>query len=151
VPENETEQPSGVDPGQVAETPKQLEDAEAPSISEQPIKVVDGPGSARGGSEADLSAEVGPASSAGPRPMELLMDVELDLSVELGRASVRVKELLEFGPGTVVELDRLAEGPVDVLANGKLIARGEIVVVDDCFGVKISEIVAPNDAMSQAA
>jgi len=83
--------------------------------------------------------------------MELLMDVELDLSVELGRASVRVKELLEFGPGTVVELDRLAEGPVDVLANGKLIARGEIVVVDDCFGVKISEIVAPNDAMSQAA
>ncbi|MGB9619023.1 MAG: flagellar motor switch protein FliN, partial [Armatimonadota bacterium] len=82
---------------------------------------------------------------------ELLMDVQLDLSVELGRASVAVKELLQLGPGTVLELDRLAEEPVDILANGKLIARGEIVVVDDCFGVKILQIVTGNDSAAQAA
>ena len=151
--ETGSENPNAVDSGQVPVEPDQSARAEVQTASEeQPIKAVDG-GALTHGEEDQVirSAGVGEAISAGPRPMELLMDVELELSVELGRTSVRVKELLDFAPGTVVELDRFAEDPVDVLVNGKLIARGEIVVVDDCLGVKISEIAASNDAMSEAA
>jgi flagellar motor switch protein FliN len=84
-----------------------------------------------------------PRAEATPANIDILMDVSLKVSVELGRATLTVRETLNLSPGHVVELDKLAGDPVDVLVNGRLIARGEVVVVDDQFGVRITEIVSP--------
>ncbi|MGQ9552823.1 MAG: flagellar motor switch protein FliN [Anaerolineae bacterium] len=84
-----------------------------------------------------------PVASPIPTNIDLLMDVSLRVSVELGRATLSVRDTLNMVPGHVVELDKLAGDPVDVLVNGRLIARGEVVVVDDQFGVRITEIVSP--------
>ncbi|MSP21503.1 MAG: flagellar motor switch protein FliN [Dehalococcoidia bacterium] len=83
------------------------------------------------------------ASGAPSRPIDILMDVAMRVSVELGRSSLTVEEILELGPGSVVELNKLAGEPVDVLVNERLIARGEVVVVDENFGVRITEIISP--------
>lgn len=75
--------------------------------------------------------------------MELLMDLQLQVSVELGKVKKPIKEILQFTQGTIVELDRLAGENVDVLVSGKIIAKGEVVVVDQNFGVRITQIVLP--------
>jgi flagellar motor switch protein FliN/FliY len=77
------------------------------------------------------------------RPIDLIMDVSMRVSVELGRSSMTVEEILELGPGSVVELNKLAGEPVDILVNDRLIARGEVVVVDENFGVRVTEIISP--------
>ncbi|MDR1440664.1 MAG: flagellar motor switch phosphatase FliY [Clostridiales bacterium] len=74
----------------------------------------------------------------------LVMDVQLEVSVELGRTHKLIKEILEFGQGSIIELDKLAGEPVDVLVNGKAIAKGEVVVIDESFGVRVTDIVHPN-------
>ncbi len=73
--------------------------------------------------------------------LELLRNVPLQITAELGRCKMLVWEIVSLGSGSIVELDRLAGGPVDVLINHKLVARGEVVAVDDKFGVRITEIV----------
>jgi flagellar motor switch protein FliN/FliY len=73
----------------------------------------------------------------------LIMDVPLQVTVELGRTKKLIRDILELSPGSVVELDKLAGEPVDILVNGKLIAKGEVVVIDENFGVRISEIISP--------
>ncbi|MDR2355407.1 MAG: flagellar motor switch protein FliN [Clostridiales Family XIII bacterium] len=73
--------------------------------------------------------------------MDLVRDIPLSVNVELGRARKEISEILEFGVGAVVVLDKLAGDPVEVFANGKLIARGEVVVIDENYGVRITEIV----------
>lgn len=75
------------------------------------------------------------------RSLDFLHDVEMAVTVELGRTRMSVRDLLALAPGSVVELDRTAGSPVDVLVNGKMIARGEVVVIDEEFGIRISEIV----------
>ena len=75
--------------------------------------------------------------------LELLRDVEMEVTAELGRTRMTVRELLSLAPGAVVELDRAAGSPADLLVNGTLIARGEVVVVDEDFGIRITEIVGP--------
>jgi len=75
--------------------------------------------------------------------VERLLDVSLSLSVELGRKQMQIKEILDLGPGKIIELDKLAGEPVDLLVNGKLLAKGEVVVVDENFGVRITESVIP--------
>ena len=75
--------------------------------------------------------------------LDLLMGVNLRVSVELGRAKMSIAEILKLGPGSVIELDKLAGEPVDVLINGRLIARGEVVVIEDRFGVRITDVVPP--------
>ncbi len=75
----------------------------------------------------------------------LLMDVPLQVTVELGRTKKLIREILDFGPGSVMELDKLAGEPVDVFVNTKLVAKGEVVVIDENFGVRITEIVNPLD------
>lgn len=75
--------------------------------------------------------------------LDMLHDVEMELSAELGRTRMSVRELLSLSPGAIVELDRAAGSPADLLVNGRLIARGEVVVVDENFGIRITEIVAP--------
>lgn len=77
------------------------------------------------------------------RALDLIMDVSMRVTVELGRASLTVEDVLGLGPGSVVELNKLAGEPVDVMVNDQLIARGEVVVVDENFGVRVTEIVSP--------
>lgn len=74
-------------------------------------------------------------------PLDLILNVEVQATVELGRANMQVKDVLELGPGSVVELEKLAGEPVDVLVNNRPFARGEVVVIDECFGVRVTEIV----------
>ena len=84
------------------------------------------------------------APAAGSRSgLDLLHDVEMEVSAELGRTRMSVRELLSLSPGAVVELDRAAGSPSDLLVNGRLIARGEVVVIDENFGIRITEIVPP--------
>ncbi len=75
--------------------------------------------------------------------LDLLLDVSLRVSVELGRTDLSIKEVLGLGPGSVIELDKLAGEPVDILVNNRLIAKGEVVVVDENFGVRVTDIVSP--------
>jgi flagellar motor switch protein FliN/FliY len=84
------------------------------------------------------------ASAAAVRGgLDMLHDVEMEVSAELGRTRMSVRELLSLSPGAIVELDRAAGSPADLLVNGRLIARGEVVVVDENFGIRITEIVSP--------
>jgi flagellar motor switch protein FliN/FliY len=78
----------------------------------------------------------------------LIMDVFMEMTVELGRTRKLIKEILSMGEGTIIELDKLAGEPVDILVNHKLIAKGEVVVIDENFGVRVTEIVSPMERMN---
>ena len=80
--------------------------------------------------------------------IDLLMDVNLKVSVRLGQATLSIRDILELGPGFVIELDKLAGEPVDILVNDKPIARGEVVVVDENFGVRVVDIISPAKRVS---
>jgi flagellar motor switch protein FliN/FliY len=80
--------------------------------------------------------------SADDGNLDLLMNVSLGVTAELGRCTMRVSDVLKIGRGSIVELDRLAGTPIDVLVNARLIARGEVVAIDDRFGVRVTEVVA---------
>lgn len=80
--------------------------------------------------------------------LELLLDVPLTISVELGRTKMTLKQVLELYNGSIIELDKLTGEPVDVLVNGKIVARGEVVVVDENFAVRITEIVSPRERLT---
>jgi flagellar motor switch protein FliN/FliY len=80
--------------------------------------------------------------------ISLLMDVYMEMTVELGRTKKLIKEILGMGEGTIIELDKLAGEPVDILVNHKLIAKGEVVVIDENFGVRVTEIVSPMERVS---
>lgn len=73
--------------------------------------------------------------------IDLLLDVPLEVTAELGRTSKSIKEILDFSPGTIIELNRLAGEPIDVLVNGKYVAKGEVVVIEETFGIKVTEII----------
>jgi len=74
---------------------------------------------------------------------DFILDIPLKVSVELGRAKVVIKDLLQLGQGSVLELDKLAGEPLEVLVNGKLVARGEVVVVNEKFGIRLTDIISP--------
>lgn len=79
--------------------------------------------------------------------LERLYDVQVELSVEIGRTRMTIREALALGPGSIVSLHRLAGEPVDLLVNGKPIARGEVVVIDEEFGLRVTDVVtSPNDS-----
>jgi flagellar motor switch protein FliN/FliY len=90
----------------------------------------------------DFSASE-PAPKGTPRNLSLLYDVTLNITVELGRTRKSIREILDLTPGSVVELDKLAGEPVDILVNGKRIAIGEVVVIDENFGVRVTDIISP--------
>lgn len=79
--------------------------------------------------------------------IDLIMDVPLEVTVELGRTSKSIKEILEFSPGTIIELDRIAGEPIDVLVNGKLVAKGEVVVIEESFGIRVTDIIKQKNIM----
>ena len=82
-----------------------------------------------------------------PRKIAFLLDVPLEMTVELGRSEKTIREILALGPGSVVELDKSAGEPVDILVNGRKVARGEVVVIDESFGIRIVEIDSPADRL----
>jgi flagellar motor switch protein FliN/FliY len=84
----------------------------------------------------------GDGGSDGPPELERLYDVPVELAVEIGRTQMTIRETLALGPGSIVTLNRLAGEPVDLLVNGKPIARGEVVVIDEEFGLRVTEVVA---------
>jgi flagellar motor switch protein FliN/FliY len=142
--------PVVVDPGNITDTAGALASIVAAGGSLVPLS--DGT-AVRGVVGLVVTADTGasrpgngvPAQSAGRTGLDLLHDVEMEVTAELGRTRMSVRELLSLTPGTVVELDRLAGGPADLLVNGRLIARGEVVVIDENFGIRITEIVSPSD------
>ena len=71
----------------------------------------------------------------------LIKDVPLEVTVELGRTAKPISDILDFAPGTIIELDKVAGEPVDVLVNGKFVAKGEVVVIEESFGVRVTEII----------
>lgn len=81
------------------------------------------------------------AAISGQENIGLIMDVPLEVTVELGRTSKSISEILDFSPGTIIELDRIAGEPIDVLVNGKFVAKGEVVVIEESFGVRVTEII----------
>ncbi len=81
--------------------------------------------------------------------LDMILDIPVTISVEIGRTRILVSELLQLGQGTVVELEKLAGEPMEILVNGKLIARGEAVVVNEKFGVKLTDIVSPSERISK--
>jgi flagellar motor switch protein FliN/FliY len=85
----------------------------------------------------------GAAGGAGQLNLDLIMDVRLALTLEVGRTRISVRNLLALTQGSVVELDKLAGEPLDVLVNGTLVAHGEVVVVNDKFGIRLLDVVSP--------
>jgi flagellar motor switch protein FliN/FliY len=86
-----------------------------------------------------------PANAGMPKNIDLILDVPLEISVVLGRTKKNIKDILNLGTGSLIELDKLAEEPVEILVNGKKVAYGEVVVVDENFGVRITSIVSSED------
>lgn len=87
----------------------------------------------------------GTAGAYSPENIDLIMDVPLNVTVELGRTQKSISDILDLGPGKIIELNKIAGEPIDVLVNGKFVAKGEVVVIEESFGVRITEIV--NSAM----
>ena len=87
----------------------------------------------------------------GVQDIQMVLDIPVQLSVELGRTRVPIKYILQLAQGSIVELDALAGEPMDVLVNGYLIAQGEVVVVNDKFGIRLTDIVTPSERMKRLA
>jgi flagellar motor switch protein FliN/FliY len=99
--------------------------------------------------------DLGPKAAAGAGHemnlnLNLILDVFVTLALEVGRARMSVRDLLQLAPGAIVELDRLAGEPLDVLVNGVRIARGEVVVIDDKFGIRLTDVVSATERMEHA-
>jgi flagellar motor switch protein FliN/FliY len=86
--------------------------------------------------------KVNPISQQNEQNLNLLLDIPLQVTVELGRTKKLIKEILELAPGSIIELDKLAGEPVDILVNNKLVAKGEVVVIEENFGVRVTEIIS---------
>lgn len=105
------------------------------------------------GNEAAQPADIfpsfgGPAGHNGMmNELDMILDIPVQLAVELGRTKITIKNLLQLAHGSVVELDAMAGEPMDVLVNGTLIAQGEVVVVNDKFGIRLTDIITPSERM----
>ena len=99
---------------------------------------------AQAGAFPELAPE-GAGTAAGR--LDMIMDIPVQLTVELGRTKIAIRNLLQLAQGSVIELDRLAGEPMDVLVNGCLIAQGEVVVVIDKFGIRLTDVIAPDERL----
>ncbi len=99
--------------------------------------------------EYSTFTEIPAKPQGGPSNIDLLYDIPLEITVELGRTNLQIRKILELGPGAVIQLDKLAGEPVDILANHKLIAKGEVVVIEENFGVRITDIISPIDRLTK--
>lgn len=151
----EQQQPTDAQAAEVQASTADAGDRETPAAPPVELVMVEGAGEA---DASDKGATVQRAKFSSLQPnhsateqgsIDLLLDVRLDLRVELGRASVPVREVLQLGSGSIVALEKLSGEPVDILVNGKPIAKGEVVVVDENFGVRVTEIVNRSDNAAQ--
>jgi flagellar motor switch protein FliN/FliY len=100
--------------------------------------------------KAPISEELsGDGRSSGIRDIKFLLDIPLQVTVELGRTRMPLQEVLQLGQGSVIELDKLAGEPLEILVNERPIARGEVVVVNEKFGVRITEILSPEERVKR--
>ncbi|MBA3582147.1 MAG: flagellar motor switch protein FliN [Gammaproteobacteria bacterium] len=79
--------------------------------------------------------------------LDVVQDIKVTLSMELGRTEITIRELLRLNQGSVIELARMVDEPMDVLVNGTLVAHGEVVVIDDKFGIRLTDVVSPSERM----
>ena len=108
--------------------------------------------SEQGGDAAEFENFEVEQDSAGINPdinLEVLLDVPVNISMEIGRTKISIRNLLQLNQGSVVELDRLAGVPMDVLVNGTLIAHGEVVVVNEKFGIRLTDIISPTERVKK--
>jgi flagellar motor switch protein FliN/FliY len=89
------------------------------------------------------------AAGGAPGNLDLILDIPVTISMELGRTSINIRNLLQLNQGSVVELDRLAGEPMDVLVNGTLIAHGEVVVVNEKFGIRLTDVISPAERVKK--
>jgi len=122
------------------------EQAEAEAAGEVPTQ-----GGGVASAELDELVDETPLVSAGDVKMDAILDVPVTVSMEIGRTNLNIRNLLQLNQGSVVELDRLAGEPMDVLVNGTLIAKGEVVVVNEKFGIRLTDIVSPTDRVKRLA
>jgi flagellar motor switch protein FliN/FliY len=114
------------------------------------LKENDMASSADGAQKPGETPAGGDLSSADPPVnMEFLLDISLDLTVELGRSKMLINDMLKLGQGSVIELSKLAGDSLDILANQKPIARGEVVVVNDKYGVRLTEVISPTERIER--
>lgn len=113
----------------------------------------DKPGDAPPGGVLSGGAGARPFSAGDPpsSDINMVLDIPVQLSVELGRTKVPIKHILQLGQGSVVELDAMAGEPMDVLVNGYLIAQGEVVVVNDKFGIRLTDVVTPSERLRRVS
>jgi flagellar motor switch protein FliN/FliY len=100
----------------------------------------------------DFTAQAkGPKPEGSKRDLDFILDIPLDVSAELGRTKLLINELLQLGQGSVVELNKLAGEPLEIYVNGKLVARGEAVVINEKFGIRLTDIISPIERVKQLA
>jgi flagellar motor switch protein FliN len=132
--------------------------SEAERLADEWAAAVEQPGAAGHEVASEVAAEsVAPATFANFAPtaagggagndINMILDIPVQLTVELGRTKIPIKHILQLAQGSVVELDALAGEPMDVLVNGYLIAQGEVVVVNDKFGIRLTDIVTPSERL----
>lgn len=100
---------------------------------------------AEAAAEAAATAAAPPTKKNPSRALEFILDVPLQVTVEVGRSRMTIHDLLQLGQGSVVELEKLAGEPLDIYINGKAVARGEAVIVNEKFGVRLTDIIAPEE------
>ncbi len=129
------------DDGQISE------DDWAAAMSEQAVSESVGP--APTAQPADIFPSFGGSGAAGGmmNELDMILDIPVQITVELGRTKITIKNLLQLAHGSVVELEAMAGEPMDVLVNGTLIAQGEVVVVNDKFGIRLTDIITPSERM----
>jgi flagellar motor switch protein FliN/FliY len=142
----------------IAELAPAIMPEEAPAAGDQPLDPfssifeapVDAPGFPSGASPFKAFEPFAPANNAMPGGIGLIMDIPLDVTIELGRVRMLIKDVLDLSAGSIVELERVAGEPVDLMVNGRLVAKGEVVVIEDNFGLRITEIISPSDRLNGA-
>ena len=117
-----------------------IEDIEAP-----------GEGGAGEGGAGEVGDNVTPTAGGETKSLDLILDIPLTVAVELGRSKMLINDLLQLGQGSVIELTKLVGEPLEVLVNQKLVARGEVVVVNEKFGVRLTDIVSPMERVQSLA
>lgn len=129
------------------------EDDWAAAMAEQTTPAADTASSSAAASGSTPSAAVFPSFGGGENApglmneLDMILDIPVQITVELGRTKITIKNLLQLAHGSVVELDAMAGEPMDVLVNGTLIAQGEVVVVNDKFGIRLTDIINPSERM----
>lgn len=131
-----TEEASQSDQDLADETAAALNEQQAEQGSAQPAEFAE----LQPDAQAEVSSDI---------KLEAILDVPVTIAMEIGRARINIRNLLQLNQGSVVELDRLAGEPLDVLVNGTLIAKGEVVVVNEKFGIRLTDIISPADRVKR--